>query len=662
MTGTKALLLVVAVIAVAYGASVRNELVFDDLIFATRDARVQDIGETPRLFVEPLWGFKDNPGSKGVHQYYRPLQLAPLAILNYLFDDPAPAAHLLNLLVHLCNALLVMMISRRLLSNDHAALAVALLFAVHPGHSEAVLWVSDICGLGAAACMLGVVLIHMRGSTGNIGGATAIAVLGFTGLLFKESALLAPLLLLIHDLTLGRDGFGPDRRRLLPYAALAVPLACYTALRLHALEGFLPGFRDHGLGPAALVVNGFALLPAYAATFVWPSDLNMYHDFDAAGGPADIRFLAGISIALLILATSAYFSRTRPGVSFGLLWSLSTAAPYLIVRWPSLNVFAERYLYLPSIGLLWALAFAAMAASRKGRAFRQGLAVAVAAVAAIFITIDIARTYEWRDELTLYTKTLEQSERAELIRNNLALRYLADGRHAEGVELLEGLVAMDPDFADAHHNLGLLYHASGETESALAAFRRAHELAPFKPETLLNMGYVYDSLGRRPEAVEAYFRLVMLEPKSTDGWHNLAVIAYESGQPDNARKAARRVLAIDPSDSSARELLRRLDSRAVASIRPPRGETLQRCEAGKAAAVMGAYQQALVKLNTAAWIDEAAPLPHHYLANVYYLTGRLRKAVLHQRLALERAPGNTLYKRNLESLERELAVLQAGKP
>jgi tetratricopeptide (TPR) repeat protein len=180
---------------------------------------------------------------------------------------------------------------------------------------------------------------------------------------------------------------------------------------------------------------------------------------------------------------------------------------------------------------------------------------------------------------------------------------------------------------------------------------------PPKPATLLNLGYLYDRAGRREEAVQMYLQLVDLAPHNADGWYNLAAIALELGQFENAAAAAQRVLAVRPEDGEAQRLLQRASdglARPTAG-RIPNAATLERCTRAKANLDAGRYEQAIIGLRVASWFDERAPLPHHYLANVYYLQGRLTDAVRHQREALRLNPERSLYRANLNALEAALA-------
>jgi tetratricopeptide (TPR) repeat protein len=216
----------------------------------------------------------------------------------------------------------------------------------------------------------------------------------------------------------------------------------------------------------------------------------------------------------------------------------------------------------------------------------------------------------------------------------------------------------DPSWHETRHNLGLLYMAKGESEKAIAQFEEAAAHDPFKDATLLNLGYLYDRAGRREDAIRNYVALVKRKPDNGAGWYNLASIALEEGQLENARRAARQVLASSPDDAGAKRLFAEIE-RASRTVRPATAErqqaTLRRCERAKQAVDEGRNDEAIALLDVAAWLDERAALPHHYLANVHYMAGRLALATKEEREAVRRAPENELYRRNLEALEKAMS-------
>jgi tetratricopeptide (TPR) repeat protein len=648
---TRTTALLALLIALGYGTALRNEFVFDDRIFMQRDPRVQSLSSLPRLFVEPLWGFVDEHGRSTLHQYYRPFQLVPLAATSTFSGGAAWPCQLLDLALHLLNAVLVWVLAAQLGLAGWPALLAAALFAVWPAYSEMVLWVANVSGLGATAATLAILAVHASPSGARLGGRLATGLLFLAGLFCKETAVVAPAMMVAQDV-LFPQARGPARlkRALADYAPFVPAFAVYAGLRVHALGGWIPGIEQVPLTRWELLLNGVALVPQYATTFLWPVGLTMYHDFHPvrAVGP---RVWAGTALVAAGALAVALAWRRAPVVALGLLWAGTGAAPQLLVRWPELNVFAERYLYLPAVGIFIALAWTVRKASPRAVA-----AVAVPLLGLAVVT-DARRTLEWRDELVLYRKTLAPGVRAPMIRNNLAVRLMEEGRLDEGIAVAEELLRVDAKFPRASYNLGLLYMKKGMDEPAAAAFERALQVEPGEPGALLNLGYLRDRQGRREEAAAHYLRLVTLLPRHADGWHNLAVVAMEAEQWGNARLAATRVREISPDDAAMGRLLAQLGDRLPrrrAPGDPPHAETVRRCDAARRVAAEGRHDDAVYMLRAAAWLDEASPLPHHYLANVHFLAGRRRLAARAEREALARDPGNALYRRNLGALRRAI--------
>lgn len=647
--------LLVGVVAVAYGGSLENGFVFDDAMFVRDDPRLRSLGEAPRLFVEPLWGYMDEQGVAHLHQYYRPLQTFPLALLRSRFGEAAWPAHLLSVALHGANAVLVWSILGTLLGTPWIALALALLYAVHPGYSEAVLWVSNLAGLGAAFCILALSRLHMSAFGLRWSVLPLATVLFFCGLLFHEIAVVAPLLMIAYDAVAAR----PRRWRgvAMTCAAFVPALLLYLRLRTQALGGLVPGLGVNALDPWQLAINAVGLLPQFVAAFVWPFELNMYHDFTPLDGWRNETFAAGAGLLAIAALGFVLALRRRPLVAFAIAWTALTITPYLIVRWPQLNVFAERYLYLPAVGVFLLAGVLLRGKEGRGGLRAWGLGIAVAIAVTIGVRTIWMRIPDWRDDVTLYSKTLTQSERAVLIRNNLSVRLLEQERYAEGIEVLEKVVELRLSTPQTWHNLGLLRAGAGDDGGALAAFREAGRHGQVKWPTLLNLGYMYDRVGERRRAVETYMRLLDRAPDYAPAWFNLGAIAFETGQFDNARKAIAEVLRHSPDDADARLLdvrLRRLAVLKRPSLQADRDATQRSCKQAMKQAERGRYREATILLRAAAWLDERAPRPHQYLANVAALRGDWELALAEERAALERAPHSKLYRRNVEALEKKL--------
>ena len=273
--GRSALILFL-LIAIAYGGSLWNGFVYDDALFMTKDPRVQSFSLLPRLFVQARWDFDQPDARPTVHHYYRPLEPLPYAV-SHLFFHAAPwPSHLLHLLIHFANVLLVLAALRRLLGEESAALAGAAVFAVHPGYSEAALWVAAEGGLGAFLCTMAIFLLHTGPHGRRWYGRLSMAVLYLLALWFKETGVLAPVFVFLWDLIAAPDR-GPRRvlRSLGHYALFVPPFVLYALLRRHALGDLVPTLYVP-YTRWELVLNGVAQLPEYARSFLWPFHLRLY--------------------------------------------------------------------------------------------------------------------------------------------------------------------------------------------------------------------------------------------------------------------------------------------------------------------------------------------------------------------------------------------------
>jgi tetratricopeptide (TPR) repeat protein len=632
-------------VTVAYGRSLSNGFVFDDAVFMERDVRIQAPVQWRLLLTKPLWITESDKSAAAANQYYRPLQLAPLAASSQWFGGSALPCHLLNLTLHFLNSLLVYGILRRVFLGPNAALLVAALFAVHPALSESVLWVSDVAGLGATFCMLALTYVHAR-KHGSFVGATLASALYLAAMGFKETGLLAPLLLLAFDVT-ARRGTDENAHSIpwVDYGFLLPALSVYLTLRHNALGTLVPADVGFDMGVSELAINALALLPKYASTYLRSFDLSLYHDFTPATGFDDPRVQTG---AMLLTAAGLVFLgtvRERPMTAFGILWAAIAAAPYLLVRWPWLDVFSERHAYLPAAGVAFAcggLVQLTAAPGRIERVSRVLIGLTASALVPLFVWIGYGRTGEWHSETTIRRE---------------AQRGGAESASQKSIRLQLEMLSKNPSFPKAWQNLGELYLSAGRPRDAVSAFREANRRDPNQASTLLRLGEAYDLSGQRELAIQTYFRMLEHHPRAIDVRHNLALIAYESGQTENAREIVGEVLRLAPKDTAAREMKAKLAAIGhTPVVTPPQSSaTYRRCREANEAAADGRVIEAIAGLRAASWLDEKSSLPHHYLANVYYRAGRGDDALAHQKKAVALAPENEIYRTNLAALERVLS-------
>ena len=423
----QAAILVVAT-ALAYHGALTASFVLDDYHYILEH---HDLGlrAVPALFWRAY--------ASGGNYFYRPLSTADLALDRATFGLSATGFHFANVAWHLTATLAAWWLSSALFSS-RAAFAAALLFALHPLHTEAVTGVIGRSELMAATFVLVGCALYRA-------DRRALAALAYLLALFsKESGVVLPALAILVEARELR------LRRAWPFV---VPLAIYGALRVHALgAATLPDAAQYFVvaTPAQSLVTAIDVLGREAALTVWPHPLAADYSYPAlpiASWPHALATLAG-ALVLVLLAR-----RWRP-VRLPLAWLAITLLPVsnLIVHIGVLM--AERVLYLPSLA---ACMIAGLAFERLHARIKPQVAwAALSAVALSLAALTIARNLDWQTPLTLWRDTVEKQPRSALAHGNLALSCQVIGDHPCAREHLEQAVALDPSRNDFRRALDAL--------------------------------------------------------------------------------------------------------------------------------------------------------------------------------------------------------------
>jgi len=386
-------LVLASLVVFAYGGSIQNEFLLDDALSVAKQVHVESILDVTKIFT-------DTPASSGGEVVtptprltYRPLQVATLSAINTLFDGAAWPCHLLNLLLHLFNSVLVYAILRRLLATRPGALGLAAIFATHPAFSDSVLWVSDVSSLGASFCLLFALYIHMRKHP-TLGGSIIVSTLYLAGMCFKESGLLLPVFMILYDAYSRTSDSDDDDRRIAwaDYALLLAPLGIYGVLRIDAFGSLFPASETGAANPWHLFATAIGLLPRYAAELLFSFRPSLPRAVAPTATWSDPSLYGGAAIAIGSVALAFSFRKTRPLAVFGIVWMSVALLPHLVAGWPETNLFSARYLYLPAIGFLifvGALMDFAWGTPRGIRAKRTAFVFAIGV-----ICVDRLRTYD----------------------------------------------------------------------------------------------------------------------------------------------------------------------------------------------------------------------------------------------------------------------------
>jgi tetratricopeptide (TPR) repeat protein len=423
--------------------------------------------------------------------------------------------HLVSLLLHCANTILVLLLLRRLGGGLGRSASVAFLFGIHPLHVESVAWVAELKDLLCAFFFLLSLICYLDYAQRQTAGRYFMVAACFVlALMSKPMAVTLPAVLLLLDYwplaRFGPAGRGSARLVLekLPLALLAAAASGITFVAQRT-SGFV-----NALDRGSLLENaGNALLAyvAYLGKLFWPAGLAIQYPFDAAAVTPGRVAAAG----LLLLGVTALVLRWRqyPYLAVGWFWYLGTLVPVIGVVSVGSHALADRYTYLPSLGIFIMLAWGGAELGRNRPAARPMLA-ALAAVAVMALGVATWRQVGvWHDSGTLYRHALQHTRDNWLVHNNLGV-VLTSRNDVRGAFFhLSESVRLNPDFAEAHYNLGVLFlYELHNGARAIDCFRTALRLDPKLASVRLALGKAYVASGQWPAAEAEYRALQATQP------------------------------------------------------------------------------------------------------------------------------------------------------
>ncbi len=548
-----------ALLLIAYSDSLHSGLVFDNASVIGQDPRIRQ-ATTVNVASIVSGGYRyDKPGAG----LYRPLTTLSY-LVNYalLGEGPRPEGyHWINLALHAANTAMVYALGALILGEAAPAWALAAIWGVHPILTESVTNIVGRADLLAAFGVLAGLYSHIRAASAS-GRRRAAWLIGIAagqmiGIFSKESAVVLPGLMLAYDIVwLHRTSW---RRRVPGYAALVVPFAAFLYLRAQAhLQMHIP------LADNPLVNAGFwtARLTAvqvagkFLFLFLWPAGLSADYSYNAVPlfgtGPISFQGLfalaAFVAVALLLVFLAR---RAAKPVVFLLIFFFIALLPTSNLIVPIGSIMAERFLYVPSVGLAGCAAAAIWWAGRRQRV------VAWAAVTVVCLAL-CARTYarnlDWKDELSLWTSATEVCPGSAKAHYNLgkALEGLP-GRLSDAIGEYRVSLGIDPDHADVHTNLANALAADGRVQEAIAEYRNAIEIEPDRVEPRNDLANVLARTpGGLPAAIAEYRAALRIRPGSAEVHYNLAnALANQPGGIAEAIAEYREALRIDPNHVDA---------------------------------------------------------------------------------------------------------------
>lgn len=537
--------LLLAVAMLVYANALLNSFTYDDFLYVLNNPGVTSA--TLKGFFEPT----------KVGNVFRPVTFATFALNWALGNVHAWGYHLLNLLLHAAVTLLLYLVLRTLLESvargETVAFAAALLFAVHPIHTEAVASIVGRSELLATGFLLVAWLLHLQDRQVP---ALACFVLA---LMSKESAVAFLPLALAGDYVRGK------LKPLVRYGWIALVAVLYVGVLWKAQGGRFGelgvDFLDNPLTilPTKLrILNALRIAWKYVWLLVFPAKLSYDYSYNAIRLYADWRHTLPAAVAaVVVLGLWAWtvWKRQAGWVLAGAIY-LAGFAVTANVLVPTGTIMGERLAYLPSAGFCLLVALIWIGLEK----YRPKIAWAVlVAILAAFGARTIIRNRDWRSNFTLYSAAERVVPGDARMHANLGGFYMDSGQLEAARTELQTALRIYPDFPDALEFYGLTEARLGHDQEALPLLERA--LSSTRKESTryndraVNLAALLIRLGQNDQAFNILNKVIQDSPECSRAWSNRAVIYYRRGDLASAQFDAQTSLHLEPGNAQARDLL-----------------------------------------------------------------------------------------------------------
>ncbi len=474
----------------------------------------------------------------------------PLTTITHMLDCQlhglnAGWHHFTNVLLH-CLAVVILFVAlERMTGALWRSAFVSAVFAVHPLHVESVAWIAERKDVLSAFFLMLTLLAYLHYTRApSIGRYLTVAFVVALGLMSKPMLVTLPLVLLLLDYwPLGR--FEAHRsnigRQVLQLILEKIPLIALSAVS--SIVTFLAqrgaiGWTEQ-LPVSARISNALVAYVIYIRQMFWPARLAVFYPH-----PENRLPVLEISLAFIVLvgitAAAFVFRKKAPYFMTGWLWYLGMLVPVIGLVQVGWQGHADRYTYLPQIGLYVAVTWAVTDLTRSWRFQRMALGVAALIVVGVLSWRGWLQTSYWRDSETLFTHALAVTSNNDVALNNLGIIFLEKGQLDDAISKLQAAIDLRPENAPAHDNLAKALLKKGQVAEAMVHYRKFLEIEPENIEARNTLGTALIQQGHLKEAIDQWQDALALQPNNGNAASNLAWV-FATCPEDSIRDGARAV-------------------------------------------------------------------------------------------------------------------------
>jgi len=579
----------------------------------------------------------------------------PLTTLTHMFDCQMYGLHpwghhLGNVLLHGMAAILLFVALKQMTGALWRSAFVAAVFAVHPLHVESVAWISERKDVLSGLLFMLTLMAYVRYTRAKESGTGTtflrfpsywVALLLFAlGLMCKPMLITLPFVLLLLDwwplqrftLHNARSTMAGLVREKIPFlllSAASCPVTIWAQKDIvRSLEQISFPFR---------IGNALVSYAAYVGQMIYPAGLAVLYPY-----PKNLalwKIAVSVLFLLLVSASVSAGRRKHPFLLTGWLWYLVMLLPVIGLMQTGNQAMADRYTYLPQIGLYIIVAWGAVDLFCSWRwRYRPVLigAGAAAILATLLVLANVQTTY-WKDGVSIMRHAVACISDSSLIHNSLGFALARQGNLPEAIEHYEQAIQLKPSYAEAYSNLGVTLARQGELPEAIEHFERAIQLNPVSAEAQYNLGNALATEGKVVEAVQYFEQAIQLKPDDPEAHYRLGNALASQGKMVEAIEHYERAVQLKPDYADALQNL------------------------GNALASQGKMVEAIEHYERAIQLKPDDAEAHYNLGNILARQGNLPEAVRHLQRALDLA---TTQENNAlaETIRTRLKSYQSGSP
>ena len=536
-------------VLVSYWAVAGNQFIsFDDPQYVTENAQVEKGLDRETA----VWAFKTTHASN-----WHPLTWLSLMLDRALFGKNPGGYHWTSVILHLLSGIFLFLGLTRMTASPWPSGLVAALFLIHPLHVESVAWVAERKDvLSGLFWMLGIWCYARYAERPGLVRYLCVVLSFACGLLSKPMVVTFPFGLLLLDFwplgraTGGRAAWGRLVSEKIPLFLLSAAGSVITFL-IQKKDQAMPSLSVMPLGDR--FANAATSYAAYLGKMFWPEGLSIFYPYH--GFPTFWHLVSTLALLILITGISVILLKRRPYLLVGWLWYLGTLIPVIGLVQVGSQAMADRYTYLPLVGVFIMAVWGAKDLLDGCRARKEIWGFVSGGVMVVLVVLTQIQVGHWKDTQTLFGHALRSTERNFMAHHNLAEGMSKAGNPAGAEKHYREAIRIKPSFKQAYTGLGYLLMIQGKQDEASRLLEKSLEIDPTYAPAMKNLGDVRMRQGRMEEAIPLYRKALHHGEEDPELLNNYGIALFFKGEKEEAVLKIRAALRLKPDYAEARDNL-----------------------------------------------------------------------------------------------------------